>query len=105
MFPILDPKATGVNLRRIMDEQGFSVKQIQQYLGISSVQSVYHWLNGITMPSLDNLYALSQLFQMPMDALVCGNRTIYPKVDYVENRLYAKRMALYFDRLSQLRTA
>lgn len=26
------------------------------------------------MPTIDNLYALSQLFQMPIDAIVRGNR-------------------------------
>ncbi len=105
MFPTLDLRATGINLRRIMDKQGFTVKQVQKYLGLSSVQSVYHWLNGITMPSLDNLYALSQLFQLPMDELVCGNRNIYPIVEYAENRLCIKRLYTYCDRLAQFRTA
>ena len=57
-----------------MDERNLSVKDVQNYLGLGSVQSIYHWLNGLTMPTIDNLYALSELFQLPMDALVCGNR-------------------------------
>lgn len=48
-----------------MDERGFSVKDVQQYLGLGSVQSVYHWLNELSMPAVDNLYALSYLFQVP----------------------------------------
>ena len=74
MFPIIDRKRTGIRLRRIMDERGLSVKDVQQYLELGSVQSVYHWLNGLSMPTIDNLYALSELFQMPIDDLVCGNR-------------------------------
>ena len=70
MFPIIDRKRTGIRLRRIMDERGLSVKDVQQYLELGSVQSVYHWLNGLSMPTIDNLYALSELFQMPIDDLV-----------------------------------
>ena len=47
MFPLIDKKKTGINLRRIMDERGLTVKDVQQYLGLGSVQSVYHWLNGL----------------------------------------------------------
>ena len=61
MIPLIDKKQTGINLRRIMDECGFTVKDVQQYLRLGSIQSVYHWLNGISMPSVDNLYALSYL--------------------------------------------
>ena len=74
MFPIIDKKRTGIHLRRIMDERGLSVKDVQQYLGLGSIQSIYHWLNGISMPTIDNLYALSELFQLTVDELVCGNR-------------------------------
>lgn len=47
MFPIIDRKRTGIRLRRIMDERGLSVKDVQQYLELGSVQSVCHWLNGV----------------------------------------------------------
>lgn len=74
MPPKINRKETGINLRRIMDRRGLSVKDIQQYLGLDSVQSIYHWLNGLSMPTLDNLYSLSALFQVTLDELVCGNR-------------------------------
>ena len=74
MFPLINKRETGVNLRRIMDKRGITPKDIQQYLGLGCVQSVYRWLDGINMPTIDNLYALSELFQVPIDALVCGNR-------------------------------
>ena len=49
MLPLIDKKKTGIHLRRIMDERGLSVKDIQQYLGLGSIQSVYHWLNGLSI--------------------------------------------------------
>lgn len=74
MPPKINRKETGINLRRIMDRRGLSVKDIQQYLGLDSVQSIYHWLNGLSMPTLDNLYSLSAFFQVTLDELVCGDR-------------------------------
>ena len=43
-----------------MDKRDISAKDIQEYLNLASVQSVYNWCNGINMPTIDNLYALSQ---------------------------------------------
>ena len=74
MYPMINKRETGVNLRRIMDRQKMTVKDVQQFLELESIQSIYHWLNGISLPSIDNLYALSELFQLPMDDLICGSR-------------------------------
>lgn len=73
-FPTIDMKATGINLKRIMKAKGFKAKDIQHYLGLCGVQSIYHWLNGSNLPSVDNLYALSVLLELPIDELLCGNK-------------------------------
>ena len=39
LFPVIDKKETGIHLRRIMDERALSVKDVQQYLGLGSIQS------------------------------------------------------------------
>ena len=102
MFPVIDKKKTGIHLRRIMDERGVSVKDIQQYLGLGSVQSVYHWLNGLSLPTVDNLYALSELFQMPVDEMLCGNRRYVPG-DKIHSRL--GRFYAYHERIHACRAA
>ena len=58
---------------RIMDMRGVKPKDIQEYLGFGCVQSVYRWLDGVSMPTVDNLYAISKMLQVPMDSIVCGN--------------------------------
>ena len=73
MFPTINKKETGVNLRRIMDMRGVKPKDIQEYLGFGCVQSVYRWLDGVSMPTVDNLYAISKMLKVPMDSIVCGN--------------------------------
>lgn len=37
MFPIINVKETGINLRRIMDNRNLTVKGVQRYLGLGSV--------------------------------------------------------------------
>ena len=43
MFPLINKRETGVNLRRIMDMRGITPKDVQEYLGLRCVQSVYRW--------------------------------------------------------------
>ena len=74
MIPILSKRETGVNLRRIMDMRGVTPNDVQEYLRLGCVQSVYRWIDGVNMPTIDNLYALSELLQVPIDAIVRGNR-------------------------------
>jgi len=73
MIATIDRRATGVHLRRLMDKKDISVKHLQRELELASVQSIYHWLNGITLPTLDNLYAMSGLFGVAMDDIICGS--------------------------------
>ncbi|MCM1327690.1 MAG: helix-turn-helix domain-containing protein [Lachnoclostridium sp.] len=76
-----------------MDQRKLTVKDVQSYLNLSSVQSIYHWLSGKSMPTVDNLYALSELFQLPIDAMIVGNRTYYV---LLSNELFYRRMYAYY---------
>lgn len=100
VIPVIDKKKTGIHLRRIMDECGLSVKDVQQYLGLGSVQSVYHWLNGLSMPTIDNLYALSELFQMPVDDMLRGNRRYSSNLINRQNT-QIKRLCAYYERINE----
>ena len=102
MFPIIDKRETGINLRRIMDRRGISVKDVQDYLGLGSEQSIYAWLNGRNMPSIDNLYALSELLQIPIDTIVRGNR-ISRKNERQNKR--EKRLCAYYRKWKAMNVA
>ena len=106
MFPLINKRETGVNLRRIMDRQGFTAKDIQEYLGLGCVQSVYRWLEGISMPTIDNLYALSELFHIPIDAIVRGNRApIVSNIFTKPQKAQEKRLYAYYERFYSKRVA
>ncbi len=95
-YPVIDMVKTGQKIKRIMQARGLTVKDIQEFLELGTPQGIYHWFDGRSMPTLDNLYALSELFRLPVDALLIGNREYVGKVywDPMYRRLHA-----YHDRL------
>ena len=96
MFPLINKRETGVNLRRIMDMRGITPKDVQEYLGLGSVQSIYHWLGGSSMPTIDNLYALSELLEVPIDEMLCGNRK---PIGCDSKKDFVTRIHSYYDKM------
>ncbi len=74
MYPMIDREKTGAHLRKLMKENHVTPADICEYLSLACVQTVYRWLSGGNIPSVDNLYALSQFFDVSMDELIVGNR-------------------------------
>ena len=73
-FPVIDLPATGANILRLRQTKGFSVRDLQQYFGFEEPQAIYKWQRGQSLPSVDNLYALSKLLDVPMnDILITKN--------------------------------
>lgn len=93
MIPLIDKEKTGKQIRKYMNLRGLTVQDVKTYLSLGCVQSVYHWLDGQSLPSLDNLYALSELLQVPMDLLIVGNRNFEPALDLPE---WTRRVLCYY---------
>ena len=96
MYPTIDKYETGKRIKALMDANGYSVRDIQEYLRLACVQSVYHWLDGKSLPTVDNFYALSVLFNVSVDSMICGNKCS-SKEDAANRRLYA-----YYIRLNKV---
>ena len=69
-FPTLDLKATGANIARLREANGYSVKDLQEFFGFEQPQAIYKWQWGQSLPSVDNLYALSILFNTSMNSIL-----------------------------------
>lgn len=69
-FPVIDPIATGKNIIRLRAERGMSVRDLQAYFGFEEPQAIYKWQQGKSLPSVDNLYALGALFEVPMEDIL-----------------------------------
>lgn len=79
-FPVIDPAATGKNITRLRTERGLTVRDLQAYFGFEEPQAIYKWQQGKSLPSVDNLYALGALFEVPMEEILVS-RT--PKLDLI----------------------
>ena len=60
----------GNNLRRLREENGFSVEEVREYLHLGSVQSVYKYEYGINYPPGDTLIALLELYHAEVADLI-----------------------------------
>ena len=75
-FPVIDPQATGANIVRLRRERGLSVRDIQRYFGFEEPQAIYKWQRGQSLPSVDNLFALSALFNVSMNEILVSTSTV-----------------------------
>jgi transcriptional regulator with XRE-family HTH domain len=73
-FPVIDAEATGANILRLRKSHGYSVRDLQQFFGFEEPQAIYKWQRGQSLPSVDNLYALSELLEVPMNEILVPSR-------------------------------
>lgn len=98
IVPIIDKKKTGCRLAYYMKINGLTPRDIQEYLSLSCVQTVYRWLEGSNVPNVHHLYALSQLFQVQLDHMIAGDR----KPERYQTRIQqTDRLLIYGKKLSR----
>ena len=73
-YPVLDAKATGWRIRELRKAKHLKVEEVACYMGFESVQAVYKWQRGESLPTVDNLYALSRLFDTTVDDILRGDK-------------------------------
>ena len=69
-LPVVDMKQTGLNIQRLRNEHGLSVKELQLLMGFASPQAIYKWQHGESLPTVDNLLALSAIFCVPIEDIL-----------------------------------
>lgn len=67
---VIDMKKTGERIKSLSKERNTSVREIQEYLGLESVQSVYDWFHAKTLPTIDHLFALGHLWGIDMEKIL-----------------------------------
>ena len=81
VFPVIDMAATGSVIKALREQNGYSVQDVQEYFGFDQPQAIYKWQRGETLPTVDNLYALSTLLgALIKDILVPTSYTVYSQV-------------------------
>lgn len=66
----MDLNRTGQNICILREQSGISVKEFQELLGFATPQAIYKWQHGDSLPTVDNLVALSVIFDVPIDDIL-----------------------------------
>ena len=69
-IPTINMAATGKNINTLRKRAGISVKQLQDVLGFNTPQAIYKWINGVSMPTIDNLVILAAVLGVTIDEII-----------------------------------
>ena len=69
-YPVLDMQATGARIRELRMLRHLRVEDISSFMGFDSPVAVYKWQRGESLPTVDNLFALSRLLDTPIDNIL-----------------------------------
>ena len=70
MLWTINMEKTGARIDELRRRSGYSVKDLKKAMDPISYQAIYKWQQGQSLPSVDNLVILSELFQVPMDQII-----------------------------------
>ena len=46
----IQQKATGERIRELLKKNGYTVKDIQKFMGFENPQAIYKWISGRSLP-------------------------------------------------------
>ena len=84
-YPVIDVIATGKNILRLRKAQGYSVADLQEFLGFEAPQAIYKWQSGKSLPSTDNLFALSVFFEVSIEDILVAEKPKFQVVAQEES--------------------
>ena len=108
-YPIIDVKATGARIRELRKECGFTIREVSEYMGFTTDQAVCKWQRGESLPTVDNLYALSKLYGKSMEDILVGDDRMSSlfmskrKINYTYGLIF-KSEKLFYDNFSGRQT-
>jgi len=66
----INMEATCKRLDDLRLERNLSIKDIQNHFGFCTPQCVYKWMTGKSLPTIDNLVILADLYQCKVDDML-----------------------------------
>ena len=70
MYLSIRQKETGSQIKKLLKENGYTVKDVQSAMGFENPQAIYKWMAGRSLPSLDNLIILSRILHTSMEDIL-----------------------------------
>lgn len=69
-YVTINVEATGRRIKELRVANGYTADDVAVFCGFGSSRVIFKWQKGETLPSLDNLYALSKLFHTTVDDII-----------------------------------
>lgn len=69
-LPTVNLEATGANIKALIKANGLKVSEIQTICGFNTPQSIFKWMRGAALPSVDNLVILAHILNVTIDQIV-----------------------------------
>jgi transcriptional regulator with XRE-family HTH domain len=69
-IPTINMIKTGEKILELRKQSGLSVKELQEIFGFATPQAIYKWQQGVTLPAIDNLVVLANLFNVNVDDIL-----------------------------------
>ncbi len=70
MYLSIQQKETGKQIKKLLMENGYTVKDVQNVMGFENPQAIYKWISGRSLPSLDNFVILSRLLHTSIEDIL-----------------------------------
>lgn len=74
MIPHINITKTGNNIKQLMDDRNLTVKDVSKACWFDTPQAVYKWVRGVSVPTVDNLVILADLFGVCVDDILVVER-------------------------------
>ena len=72
-MPVINMTATGSNIKTLIKAKGIRVTELQNILGFNTPQSIFKWMRGESIPSIDNLVILAHILNVTIDEIIILN--------------------------------
>ena len=73
----IQQKATGERIRELLKKNGYTVKDIQKFMGFENPQAIYKWISGRSLPSIDNFLILSKVLHTRIEDILVVDGDIF----------------------------
>lgn len=70
MYLSIRTKETGQKIKKLLIEQGYTVRDIQDACGFENPQAIYKWISGRSLPILDNFVILSKILHTSIEDIL-----------------------------------
>lgn len=72
-IPTINLPMTGANINSLRKKADMSVRDLQKVFGFSTPQAIYKWIHGKSLPSIDNLLILANIFDVSIEDILSVN--------------------------------